>query len=120
MRQDGPLAHVYIQHYRTMEFIWDPSKDQATRDHRKFGFALAARIFGSETFERPYVREEYGEPRVIAIGAVDGTVLTVVYTDRTTSAGTIIRRIISARRSNRRERQAYQGRVGAKDPDAGA
>ena len=34
--------------------------------------------------------------------------LTVVYTDRLDAAGRLERRIISARRSNRYERQAYQ------------
>lgn len=39
---------------------------------------------------------------MVAIGQADGIHLTVVYTDRDRA-----RRIISARRSNRRERQVY-------------
>ena len=39
---------------------------------------------------------------MVAIGLADGMHLTVVYTDRN-----LVRRIISARRSSLRERQAY-------------
>jgi len=51
----------------------------------------------------PDRRRDYGEERVIAIGEVDGEVLVVVYTDRGNT-----RRIISARRANRKERQLWQ------------
>jgi uncharacterized DUF497 family protein len=51
-------------------------------------------------------RRDYGEKRFVAIGLAQGIALTVVYTDRV-EAGTAVRRIISARVSNRRERQAY-------------
>jgi uncharacterized DUF497 family protein len=42
-----------------------------------------------------------------AIGSADGIALTVVFTDRAESGGEIVRRIISARLSNRHEREAY-------------
>lgn len=58
------------------------------------------------TFERIDDRADYGELRRIAIGLADGLHLTVVYTDRP-GAREMIRRVISARRSNRRERRAY-------------
>ena len=50
----------------------------------------------------------YGEKRVIALGIADGILLTVVYTDRVEGGGDVVRRIISARVSNRRERKAYR------------
>ena len=56
-------------------------------------------------------RQDYGERRVIAIGLAQGIELTVVYTDRPRSGSDPERRIISARRSNRRERKAYQPRL---------
>jgi uncharacterized DUF497 family protein len=37
--------------------------------------------------------------------------LTVVFTDRVRADGELTRRIISARRSNQRERQAYEQRI---------
>jgi uncharacterized DUF497 family protein len=42
----------------------------------------------------------------VAIGLAQGIALTVVFTDRA-ETGAVVRRIISARLSNRRERQAY-------------
>ncbi|MEK6629282.1 MAG: BrnT family toxin [Acidobacteriota bacterium] len=53
-------------------------------------------------------RKDYGERRVVATGVADGIRLTVVYTDRKGGKGQILRRIISAHRSNRRERAVYQ------------
>ena len=41
-------------------------------------------------------------------GVADSVALTVVYTDRITDEGVTVRGIISARRSNRRERQAFR------------
>jgi uncharacterized DUF497 family protein len=48
---------------------------------------------------------------VVAIGSAQGLHLTVAYTDRRESGGEIERRIISARRSNRREHKAYREAV---------
>jgi uncharacterized DUF497 family protein len=83
-------------------FEWDDEKSQHNLDHRGFDFAVAARIFEGDTIEREDSRRDYGEQRVIAIGQVEGVTLTVVYTQRAA-----VRRIISARRANRRERHAY-------------
>ena len=73
---------------------------------RGFDFDFAALVFEGPTLEREDQRRDYGEKRVVAIGLAQGIALTVVYTDRA-EAGTVVRRIISARLSNRRERQAY-------------
>ena len=90
-----------------MRIGWDPKKSAANLAARGFDFAFAALIFEGRTVEKPDLRRDYGEPRVVAIGVADIFVLTVVYTDRQTPEG-VERRIISARRSNRRERKAYQ------------
>jgi uncharacterized DUF497 family protein len=47
-------------------------------------------------------RRDYGETRVRAIGEADGLVLQVVFTDRGD-----VRRIISARIANRKERTQW-------------
>ena len=91
-----------------MRFSWDPAKSDLTFRTRGFDFAATARMFAGFTLERIDERHDYGEVRVVAIGVVDGLVLTVVYTDREDRRGTITRRIISARRSNRDERQSYE------------
>jgi uncharacterized protein len=91
-----------------VRFEWDPVKSEANLQQRGFDFAFASLIFESRTVEVEDRRRDYGELRLVAIGVADGLHLTVVYTDRITRAGLTIRRIISARRSNRRERTIYE------------
>ena len=90
-----------------MRFTWDPSKSDASlRDHG-FDFEFASLIFDGAIVEVEDRRRDYGERRMVAIGLADGVHLTVIYTDRSAAKRTE-RRIISARRSNRRERQIYR------------
>jgi uncharacterized DUF497 family protein len=91
---------------------WDPAKSEANLRARGLDFAFASLIFDRPTFEVEDRRRDYGERRMVAIGVADGIHLTVVYTDRTDDAGEIVRRLISAHRSNRRERQRYQKAIG--------
>ena len=90
-----------------MRFDWDPEKSERNLAERGFDFAFASLSFAGPTLERIDTRQDYGEVRRIALGLADGIPLTVVYTDRA-EAGEVVRRIISARVSNRRERQAYR------------
>jgi uncharacterized protein len=90
-----------------MDFEWDPAKSDANLEERGFDFEFATLIFEGPTLERRDTRKDYGEKRVIAVGIADGVYLTTVYTDRTVE-GRQIRRIISARRSSQREREAYE------------
>ena len=90
-----------------MRFAWDPDKSDANLAARGFDFEFATLIFAGPTLEREDTREGYGERRMIATGLAQGIALTVVYTDRPGTPD-LERRIISARRSNRRERKAYE------------
>lgn len=90
-----------------IRFSWDPAKSEANLGERGFDFAFASLVFAGPTLEREDVRQAYGERRIIAIGLAAGLELTVCYTDRGSPGGEMERRIISARRSNRRERKAY-------------
>lgn len=90
-----------------MRFTWDPEKSERNFAERAFDFAFAASIFTGPTLERIDVRRDYGEVRLIALGMAGDIPLTVVYTDRV-EAGEVVRRIISARVSSRRERQVYR------------
>jgi hypothetical protein len=94
-----------------MRFEWDAEKGEANLTERGFDFAFASLIFDGPTLEKQDRRKDYGEVRMVAAGVADGIALTVVYTDRRGESGETIRRITSARRSNRRERQAYQAVV---------
>lgn len=79
---------------------------------RGFDFQFATLIFDAPRLEKEDTRRDYGERRMITIGIADGITLTVVYTDRLDREGQVVRRIISARKSNRREREAYEEAVG--------
>ena len=82
---------------------WDERKSTANFRLRGFDFAFASLIFDARTLTRRDTRHDYHEIRMVAIGRIDVDYLTVVYTDR--QQGDLHeRRIISARRSNRRER----------------
>jgi hypothetical protein len=86
-----------------MDFEWDEAKSDHNRQERGFGFDFAALIFDGPTLEQVDARRAYGEIRVQAIGQVEGIVLFVVYTDRGD-----VRRIISARLANAKERAQWQ------------
>jgi uncharacterized DUF497 family protein len=90
-----------------VRFTWDPAKSEANLRERGFDFLFATLAFDGPTLERLDDRQDYGERRIIALGIADGIPLTLVYTDRA-EGDDVIRRIISARVSNRRERQAYR------------
>ena len=90
-----------------MRFEWDAAKSDANLRDRGFDFEFASLIFNGPTLEREDRRKDYGERRVVATGIADGIHLTVVYTNRQGSDEQI-RRIISAHRSNRRERTRYE------------
>lgn len=100
---------MYIHSYTGLRhFTWDARKSSENFAARGFDYAFAARVFEGLTLEREDTRRDYGEPRIIAIGIVEGIALTVVYTDRAATAGHLVRRIISARVASRRERRIYE------------
>jgi uncharacterized DUF497 family protein len=111
-RRSARLAQLYIPLYLGLvRFSWDPKKSEANLAARGFDFEFATLIFDGRTLEKADDRKDYGERRVMAIGMAQGLHLTVAYTDRLGPSGEIERRIISARRSNRRERKAYSEAV---------
>ena len=94
-----------------MRFEWDPEKSEANLRDRGFDFEFATLIFEGPTLEAQDRRRDYGEIRIVATGLADDIALTLVYTDKHDARGDTVRRIISARRSNRRERKAYQAAI---------
>jgi uncharacterized DUF497 family protein len=84
-------------------FEWDAGKSEATFAERGLDFEAAALVFDGIYLERPDLRRDYGEPRYLVTGEIDGLVLTVVWTPRGHR-----RRIISARRASQRERREYR------------
>ena len=100
-------------------FEWDGQKSDANFRVRHVDFPFASRAFDGVTVERDDRRRDYCERRIIAFGTVDGIQLTVVYTDREATPGHVVRRIISAWRSNRRERAIYERAIGGNAQEAG-
>lgn len=86
-----------------MLIAFDPAKDRTNRARHGLSLAFAADVLADPCLvEIADERRDYGEPRIIAFGAVAGLVHVTVYTPRGET-----RRIISVRRANRRERRFY-------------
>jgi uncharacterized protein len=86
-----------------MAFEWDAAKRTANLIKNGIDFRDAVRIFEGPVLEKTDRRREYREERIAAVGITMGLELYVVYTVRGAK-----RRIISARRANRDEREAYR------------
>ena len=86
-----------------MIFEWDEAKSRANARDRLLPFDLGVAMFDGMTLEAVDERRDYGERRIRALGAVRALCLVCVYTDRED-----IRRIISLRMANRRERDDYR------------
>ncbi len=80
-----------------------PAKSDRNRLERGLPFDLAMMLFDRPTLERPDARLDYREARTLAIGMIGTVSLVCVYTDRG-----LVRRIISLRPANRRERDVYR------------
>ena len=88
-----------------MRYIWDEAKNRRNLRLHGIAFEDAVRIFEGPTVESPDHRFDYGEDRVYAIGLVNGLEVTVIYADGKEKSEE--RRIISAWRSEPRERRLY-------------
>ncbi len=86
-----------------MEFEWDEAKSRRNVALRRPPFDLAVVLFDGLTRETVDNRRDYGELRVKAIGMVRDIYLVCIYVDRDE-----VRRIISLRLANRRERNEYR------------
>ena len=86
-----------------MIFEWDELKSHGNARDRLLPFDVAAAMFDGPTLEMTDTRREYDEVRMKAIGVVRGICLVCVYTDRGD-----VRRVISLRLANRRERNDYR------------
>lgn len=86
-----------------MSYTWDPRKNRANIARHGIVFEDAVRIFEGPTLERVDDRFEYHEVRVYAIGIVNGIEISVIFT----AVSRTERRIISAWKAERHEREAY-------------
>lgn len=89
-----------------MEFEWHEAKRLQVLEDRGIDFERAKEIWQGTVLEVPS-REESNEKRFLAIGEVDGRVVTVVFTWRGER-----KRLITARRARRHEAESYYAALG--------
>jgi uncharacterized protein len=90
--------------FEELNFDWDPAKRESNLQKHDIDFARAIVVFkDSQVVDEDSTRPEHGEIRRKAIGRIGNLMLCVIYTDRDG-----VRRIISARRAKRNEREQYR------------
>jgi uncharacterized protein len=85
------------------EIEFDPRKNRANLEKHGIDLPTASQIWNDLVLEREDDRRDYGETRIVALGAIEGRVLVMVYTWRGDR-----RRLISARKANADESQIYR------------
>ena len=81
-----------------MRITFDPGKRKKTLAERGLDFADAALVFAGVTLEMEDIRKNYGEPRIICYGLLEGRMVVVGYTPRGAN-----RHVCSMRKANERE-----------------
>jgi len=81
-----------------MRITFDPAKRKKTLAERGLDFADAALVFAGVTLEMEDIRKDYGEPRIICYGLLEGRMVVVGYTPRGAA-----RHVFSMRKANERE-----------------
>jgi uncharacterized protein len=85
-----------------MHIEYDEAKRAKTLLERGLDFADAAQVFDGGTLDMPDERADYGELRMISAGWLRGRAVVLVWTPRGE-----VRRIISMRFANERERKNF-------------
>jgi len=89
-----------------MQCEWDEKKKRVNHERHGLSFEDAALVFSGPcvTFEDD--RCDYGERRLVTLGALAGRVVLIAHTPRGD-----VTRIISMRKANKREQKIYQKRL---------
>ena len=91
-----------------MRIEYDDAKRERTLQERGLDMDHTRKVFEGDTITFEDRRKNYGERRFITTGLLNDVVVVVVWTPRHAS-----RRIISLRRANRNEREAYKQKLGS-------
>lgn len=89
-----------------MEFEWDEAKRRSNLDKHGVDFIDAALVLADAQLILEDTRRDYGEQRYLAFGEMNGLLFVVAFTLRDGAF-----RIISARRTNSRERRFYESQT---------
>jgi uncharacterized protein len=85
-----------------MEFEWDEKKHRANLATHGIDFEDAIGIWDGPVLEVSSPQTHHGEERILAIGRCEDVIITIVFTWRGKR-----RRLISARKARRNERENY-------------
>jgi uncharacterized DUF497 family protein len=89
-----------------MAITWDETKRRRTLAERGLDFADAKKVFAGNHFTRLDDRRDYGEPRHVTAGYLDGRFVVITWTPRDGR-----RRIISMRYGHGQEEERYRARM---------
>ena len=85
-----------------VQLEFDSIKRDKTLAERSLDFSRAGDVFAGKHFTAPDERQEYAEDRFITVGVLDARLVVVIWTPRGE-----VRRIISMRKANDREKSFY-------------
>ena len=88
-------------------FTWDEKKRSLNLTKHGIDFRDAAIIFDGPLVTVEDMREDYGEPRYVALGLLVGVVVSLTYTER----GDRIR-VISIRKAQKHETRFFYAQIG--------
>ena len=88
-----------------MDVEFDGEKDRSNGDKHGISLARAAEMDVDTALVAPDDRLDYGEPRYVALGMIDGRLHSLVFTMRGETM-----RAISLRKANAKERKRYDRR----------
>jgi uncharacterized DUF497 family protein len=88
-------------------FTWDETKRKINLAKHGIDFRDAVKIFDGPLVTVEDTREAYGEPRYVALGLLEGFVVSVTYTERRNEA-----RIISIRKALKHEARFFFSQIG--------
>ena len=94
-----------------MDFEWDATKNEANIKKHSIDFSGAQTIWDGYVVALQSIQKYNGEIRFLAIGLYEGREITVVYTQRDHK-----RRLISALRARKNEREIYWKNTGQNGP----
>jgi hypothetical protein len=88
-------------------YWWDEKKRKFNLAKHGIDFRDAAKVFDGPLVTVEDTREDYGEPRYVALGLLEGIVVSMVYTQR----GSTIR-LISIRKALKHETGYFLSQIG--------
>ena len=88
-----------------MEYVWTESKSARNESERGLGFEAGVMVLEGSHVLYVDTRRDYGEIRYVAMGALEGRQVIVVY-----AGDNDVRRIISMRYASDRERNGIWGK----------